>query len=310
MDLSFLIVSWNVRDLLRRALQSILAQTPNAAAPVEIIVVDNASQDGTTEMMGTEFPTVRLIANPENRGFTRGNNQALAAARGRYFFLLNPDAELLPGALSEIGRYMDAPENARVGILGPQLLYADRSIQSSRRRFPTFATALLESTRLQPWFPRNRVLAHYYMSDTSDEEVQDVDWVVGAAMVVRRALYQEIGGMDERFFMYSEELDWCARARTAGWRVVYFPGAQVLHHEAKSSGQVLAQRDIYFHSSKVQYWKKHHGALKGELLRWFLLGMFAYQWLEEGAKWSVGHKRALRAGRMRAYSRVLKSGLK
>lgn len=312
MDVSFLIVSWNVRELLRRALHSILAESSTLSPlTTEIIVVENGSHDGTPEMLRAEFPTVRVIANPDNRGFTGGNNQALAAATsGRYLFLLNPDTELVPGALRAMIEFMDAPENARVGILGPQLRYPDGSIQSSRRRFPTFATALLESTKLQQWFPRNRVLTRYYMGDTRDDAIQDADWVVGAAMLVRRAVYDQIGGLDERFFMYSEELDWCYRAKQAGWRVVYFPRAQVLHYEGKSSEQVVAQRDIYFHSSKVRYFKKHHGVLKGELLRWFLLSMFAYQWVEEGAKWLVGHKRGLRAERMKAYGQVINSGLK
>lgn len=320
LDISFLIVSWNVRELLRRALHSILADA-SAITPltIQIIVVDNASHDGTAEMLRAEFPSVRVIVNADNRGFTRGNNQALAAATardtsvaasGRYLFLLNPDTELVPGALRAMIEFMDAPENACVGILGPQLVYPDGSIQSSRRRFPTFATALLESTKLQQWLPRNGVLTRYYMGDTHKDDIQDVDWVVGAAMLVRRAVYDQIGGLDERFFMYSEELDWCYRAKQAGWRVVYFPRAQVRHYEGKSSEQVLAQRDIYFHSSKVRYFKKHHGVLKGELLRWFLLGMFAYQWLDEGAKWLMGHKRTLRAERVRAYGQVIKSGLK
>jgi GT2 family glycosyltransferase len=168
----------------------------------------------------------------------------------------------------------------------------------------------LESTRLQQWFPHNGVLERFYLRDTPDEMVQDVDWVVGAAMFVRRAVYEQIGGLDERFFMYSEELDWCRRAKQAGWRVVYFPPARVMHHEGKSSEQVMARRDILFHSSKVRYFKKHHGALRGEVLRWFLLGMFAFQTAEEGMKYLVGHKRALRATRVQAYRQVLASGLK
>lgn len=324
MDICFVIVSWNVRDLLRRALQSILTD----AAPFQyaIIVVDNASRDGTREMLAAEFPTVRVIANAENCGFTRANNQGMALAMGRagaaqpdsvptpepprYLFLLNPDTELYPGATRALLEYMDAPENARVGIVGPQLVYPDGSIQSSRRRLPTFATALLESTVLQRWFPHNRVLDRYYMRDTSDDAVQDAAWVVGAAMFVRAEVYAQTGGFDEQFFMYSEELDWCQRAGAAGWRVVYFPRARVKHYEARSSEQVRAERDIYFHSSKVRYFKKYHGAFQGELLRWFLLGTFVFQTAEEGLKYVLGHKRALRAERLRAYRRVLSSGLK
>ncbi len=314
MDVSFILVSWNVRELLKRAVQAICDDVADAGCAAEIIVVDNGSRDGTVEMLRSDFsrtesPRVRVMANTENAGFTRGNNQGLEIAQGSFLFLLNPDTEIQRGATRALLEYMDAPANARVGIAGPQLVYADGSPQSSRRRFPKFSTALLESTKLQQWFPRNRALTNYYLLDTSDSAVQDVDWVVGAAMFVRRAVYAQVGGLDERFFMYSEELDWCLRAKQAGWRVVYLPNARVLHYEGKSSEQVLAQRDIYFHSSKVRYFKKHHGAAQGELLRYFLLAMFAFQWLEEGAKFLLGHKRESRKARLNAYAQVLKSGL-
>lgn len=307
MDISINIVSWNVRDLLRNCLRSISLQTTGLVQETEIIVVDNASSDGTAEMLHGEFPDVRVIANSENVGFTRGNNQAFAVARGRYFFLLNPDTELRPNALANLIAYTDA--HPRIGILGPQLYYGDGSLQSSRRRFPTLATAFLESTKLQQWFPHSSVLTRYYMLDTRDDETQEVDWVNGSAMFVRRELYEQIGGFDEGFFMYSEELDWCYRAKQAGWQIVYLPTAQVTHWEAKSSDQAAALRDIYFHSSKVRFFRKYRGAFVAEILRAFLLLTFVYQMIEEGSKWLLGHKRALRAQRVKAYWRVLKSRL-
>lgn len=310
MDVSFIVVSWNVRELLARALRSALSALDRAALTGELIVVDNASTDGTLAMLSSEFPAARVIANPTNVGFTRANNQALAVSEGRCLFLLNPDAELEPGALSALIAYLDAPGNDRVGIVGPQLVYPDGALQSSRRRFPTFTTALLESTPLQDYFPHHPSLSRYHVRDTADDAVQDVDWVVGAAMLARRAVYDTIGGFDESFFMYSEELDWCRRAVAAGWRVVYFPRARVVHHEARSSGQALARRDIHFHSSKVRYFQKYHGRAQAELLRYFLLGMFVYRAGLEAAKYAVGHKRALRADRLRAYRQVLASGLR
>ncbi|MCX7838191.1 MAG: glycosyltransferase family 2 protein [Anaerolineae bacterium] len=320
MDISILIVSWNVRELLRRCLVSVASSqysvfsvqnslnTEHCPLNTEIIVVDNASSDGTVEMLRAEFPHVRVIANTDNVGFTRANNQALALAQGRYLFLLNPDTELHPNALQTLYDYAEAHPD--VGIIGPRLFYGDGTPQSSRRRFPTLATAFLESTKLQQWFPRNRVLTRYYILDTRDDETQEVDWVTGAAMFVRRAVYEQIGGLDEGFFMYSEELDWCYRAKRAGWRIVYLPTAQVIHHEGKSSEQVLAARDIHFHSSKVRFFRKHHGTFVAEILRAFLLAMFAYQIVEESLKWLLGHKRALRAARVKAYWQVLQSGLK
>jgi GT2 family glycosyltransferase len=321
MDISVIIVSWNVRELLKQCLRSVNSQhdsprseaerglTVNSSLSTEIIVVDNASSDGTVQMLRAEFPDTRVVANSQNLGFTRGNNQALALARGRYLFLLNPDTELFPNALANLTAYMDANASRRVGILGPKLCYGDGSLQSSRRRFPALATAFLESTILQQWFPRNRVLTRYYMLDTRDDATQDVDWVNGSAMFVRRELYEQVGGFDEQFFMYSEETDWCYRAKQAGWQVVYLPTAVVTHHEGKSSEQAIAQRDIYFHSSKIRYFKKYRGAFIAEILRAFLLLMFTFQMIVESLKWLLGHKRALRAQRVRAYAQVVRSGL-
>ncbi len=313
-DLSIVVVSWNVRDLLRRCLTSVLASghsrrdgqgpTPN----VEIIVVDNASSDGSAGMVHAEYPQVRLIANDDNRGFTAANNQGLALSRGRYLLLLNPDTEIVGDALATMVRYAD--QHPQVGALGPQLRYPDGSRQSSRRRFPTFATALVESTVVQEWWPDNDILRRYYVADTADDAIQPVDWLVGACLLVRRQAWEQVGPLDEGFFMYSEELDWCRRIKDAGWEVVYLPTATVVHHEGKSSAQVVPARHIYFQSSKVRYFRKHHGALQAEALRWFLLGTYVLQWVREGLKWVVGHKRPLRAERMKAYRQVLRSGLR
>ena len=301
--LSILLLSWNVRDLLRACLRSL----PLADPHVEIIVVDAASADGSTEMTRTEFPQITLIASDENLGYTRGNNLGLRAARGRYLLILNPDTEVVGDALKHMLDYMDAHPQA--GVLGPQLLYADRTIQSTRRRFPTLAAAFFESTWLQPLAPR-RWLDRYYARDLPDDAIAEVDWLVGAALMVRREAYEQVGGLDEGFFMYSEELDWCRRMKAAGWRVVYLPSAQIIHHEAKSSAQVPAATHIRFNTSKVRYFRKSHGALAAEVLRGFLLGSFACQLMLEWVKGLAGHKRELRAARVKAYWQVLKSGLR
>ncbi len=303
-DLTVIIVSWNVRDLLRRCLRSL--NLPRGT--FEVIVVDNASSDGSPEMVCTEFPHARLIRNDANRGFTAANNQGLGLGQGRTLLLLNPDTEVVGDALRTMVDYMDARPD--VGALGPQLRYPDGSLQSSRRRFPTLGTALVESTVVQEWWKDNRILRRYYMCDTPDDAIQAVDWVVGACLLVRREACEQAGRLDEGFFMYSEEMDWCRRIKDAGWEVVYLPTATVVHHEGKSSEQVVAERHIRFQTSKVRYFRKHHGSIHGEIVRWFLLLTYGYQWLREGAKWLVGHKRPLRAERVRAYSQVLRSGLR
>lgn len=302
-DLSIVILSWNVRDLLRQCLESVASGRPLSA---EIIVVDNASGDGSVEMVRAEFPAVRLIANQANRGYTGGNNDGIAAATGRYVMILNPDTRVLNDALAAMVAYADAHPD--VGVVGPQLLNPDGSVQSSRRRFPTLMTGLFESTWLQPLAPRD-VLRRYYVLDQPDDAIQEVDWLFGACFLVRRQVIQQVGVLDEGFFMYSEEMDWCRRIRQAGWKVVYLPEAQVIHYGGKSSDQVAAQRHIYFQTSKVRYFRKHHGALTAGVLRVALLTMYAGQLALEAAKGALGHKRALRRERVRAYWQVLRSGL-
>lgn len=330
-DLSIVIVNWNVRDLLRRCLASIAgsdtlfvegAQPPaqNAAGAerhwlAEVIVVDNASTDDSVSMLAEALPWVQVIANRQNLGFTKANNQGLAASRGRYVLFLNPDTEVTPQALGQMLAYAEA--HPEVGVLGPQLRYGDGAVQSSRRRFPTLATFFLESTVLQKRWPRNQSLDRYFVLDKPDDAISQVDWVVGACMLVRRAVLDAIGGFDEGFFMYSEELDLCHRAVDAGWQVVYYPRAVVTHHEGKSSEQVVAARHIRFHTSRVRYVRKYHGAAAAATVRTFLLLTFAFQWAEEGLKWLGGWvlpsqraKQAMRRERMTAYRQVLRSRLR
>ena len=302
-DISIIIVSWNVRERLRACLYSL----PEPGAGVETIVVDAASADGTPEMVRAEFPSVQLIASHDNLGYSRGNNLGLAQARGRYAFILNPDTELDDQTLPTLSAYLDA--HPQVGVLGPRLVLADHSVQASRRRFPTLTTALFESTWLAGRAPR-RVLAHYYAANLADDAPAEVDWLVGAALLVRRAVWEQVGVLDEGFFMYSEELDWQRRIKAAGWQIVYLPAAQVRHFEAQSSGQVPAATHIRFNTSKVRYFRKYHGALAGEFLRWYLLGQFAFQLELEWVKGALGHKRELRQARVAAYWAVLRSGLR
>jgi N-acetylglucosaminyl-diphospho-decaprenol L-rhamnosyltransferase len=381
-DLSVIIVSWNVRDLLRACLRSVRAspgvtlarcprdeeplsghrrpQSPSglivlpAAHPVseeagadtkgrggasppgvslpgwhpprnhansqraslpsvEVIVVDNASTDGSAAMVAAEFPWVRLVANSENRGFTGGNNQGLHLSQGCYVLFLNPDTEIVGDALSAMVSFMDV--HPEIGALGPQLRYADGRLQSSRRRFPTFGMALFESTPLAWHWPpaANPWARRYHMADVPlpipGEGAQAVDWVVGAALLARRTALDQVGGFDEGYFMYSEELDWCRRAASMGWRIVYFPAAQVIHHEGKSSEQVIAARHIRFQTSKIRYFRKFHGPVAAEALRITLLAAFSFEWIFEGSKWLLGSKRPLRRERLAAYGQLLCTGL-
>jgi GT2 family glycosyltransferase len=304
-DLSIIIVSWNVRELLRACLRSI--ERSGATVRTEIIVVDNASADGSAAMLAQGFPRVHVIANAANRGFPAANNQGIARSSGRYVMLLNPDTEVGDGALAAMVAYLDV--QPQVGVLGPQLVNPDGSVQSSRRRFPTFWTAVFEGTWLQRFAPPGLV-ERYTVRDRRDDAISEVDWVTGACLAVRREAFAQVGGLDEGFFMYSEELDWCKRIKVAGWKIVYFPGARVMHHEGKSSEQATPARHIHFQTSKVRYFRKHHGALAAALLRLFLLALYGQQLALEAAKAALGHKRPLRRQRVAAYWQVLRSGLK
>jgi hypothetical protein len=304
-DLSIIIVSWNVRELLAACLRSIAAGQGDLN--LEVIVVDSASADGTSELVGDQFPWVRLIARADNVGYARGNNLGLAAARGRAMMLLNPDTEIVGEALPRMLAFLDGrPE---IGVLGPQLLNPDGSIQSSRRRFPTLATGLFESTWLAPLAPR-RLLARYYMLDLPDDEIASVDWLTGACLLAPRAAVEAAGPLDEEYFMYSEELDWCRRIKAAGWRIVYFPEAQVIHHQGKSSEQAVTERHMNFQRAKLRYFRKYHRPGAVRLLRAVLLLNYAWQLGVESIKGILGHRRPLRWQRVRAYWQVLRTGLR
>ena len=303
-DLSIVILNWNVCDLLDRCLASLRSDR----YALEIIVVDNASRDDSVTMVRAKYPQVTVIANAENRGFAGGNNQGIAAARGRYVMVLNPDTEVLDDAPDRLVVYLD--EQADVGAIGPQLLNPDRSIQSSRRRFPTLTTAFFESTWLQSLAPRG-ILTQYYMDDVQSDHPHEVDWLNGACTVFRREVFDRVGVYDvENFFMYSEELDLCRRVKEAGWKIVYVPEAQVIHYVGQSSDQAVAARHIYFQTSKVHYFRKWHGAFQATCLRLFLLSQYAWQIGLESVKGVLGSKREVRQPAGRVYWQVIRTGLK
>ncbi len=321
-DLGIVVVSWNVREHLRRCLRSIDESLGGRRIIYRTIVVDNASHDGSAEMVRGEFPHVEIIANATNRGFAGGNNdgfralgllQPVGATRRvpRYVLLLNPDTEVAADALPRLLHYLD--RHADVIAVGPQLRYGDGSLQSSRRHFPSIGTLFWESTLLEQWWPGNPWARRYRMETRSPTGEQTVDWLVGAALLVRAAAIERSGGLDEGFFMYSEELEWQARLardhRREGGRIVYLAGAVVIHHEGRSSEQDLARRQINFNRSKLRYARMHWGAHVALVLRIFLLVCFMLQAAIEAGKWVLGHKRRMRAARVREYVQVLASGL-
>ena len=259
MDLSVCIVNWNTRDDLARCLAS-LPPAPNGWT-YEVWVVDNGSQDGSREMVATRFPAVHLLCNPANVGFSAANNQALRACQGRYALLLNPDTLVHDRALERLVGFLDRHPEA--GVVGVKLLNPDGSLQYSCRTFPTWGAVLFRGTPFGRLLPRNRATPSYLMQDWAHDEVREVDWVSGAGMALRRVLWEQIGLLDERFFMYCEDMDFCWRVRQAGGRVLYFPGAVVTHVIGRSSDQNLRAMIRAFHRSMYLFFEKHWGARYG-----------------------------------------------
>lgn len=258
MQFSVIIVSWNVRDLLRRALTSVLQEAKDAA--LEVFVVDNASRDGSAEMIRNDFPAVRLIANKENRGFAAACNQAIRESRGEYVLLLNPDTELRPGALQALARFLVSHPSA--GVVGGKILNPDGTIQPSVRRFPTLASQILILLKLHRVLPRLPALRRYFVSEFDYTRAQEVDQVMGAFFCVPSHLWNAVGLFDERFFVWFEEVDFCKRVRDAGFSVFYTPDAVVTHHGGRSFGQLSPlKRQWLFGRSLARYMKKHHGSL-------------------------------------------------
>jgi GT2 family glycosyltransferase len=305
-DLSVSVVSYRTPVLVERCLTALASQRPSLG--IDVTVVDNASNDGSAELVERQFPWVRLIRNARNVGFGAAHNQALRQARGRYWLILNSDAAPAPGALATLVGFLDA--NPQVAVAGPKLRYPDGSVQPSRRRFPTLATLFLESTQLQRISPDNAQLRRYYVQDCSDDEPQDVDWLVGACLCARAAAAQQVGLLDERFFMYSEELDWCRRFRAAGWRVSYVPSAEVVHLEGASSRLDLAARDRLFQASKLEYAAKWHGALVAQALRAYLVLEYLVRGLEEALKLTLRSRVRERRARLRVIGSGLRSALR
>lgn len=308
MDLSIIIVSWNVSGMLADCIKSIeysLARSSKSIS-AEIIVVDSASTDNTVELIRSQFPDVKMIAEKDNVGFTRGNNIGFSTAKGRHLLLLNPDTFILDNAIEEMIDYLD--NNPDVGIVGPHTLNTDGTHQSTRRRFPTPQLAFFESTWLQPYAP-GRLMENYYVADAPDNATVDVDWVQGSALMARHEVYKQLGGLDEGYVMYCEEMDWCRRARSAGWRVVYLGTSQIIHHGGKSSEQSGARKHILFQQSKIRYFRLYHGKAFASILRIFLLANYGWQIVIEGLKALLGLKRPLRRERIRIYWQVLRSGL-
>ncbi len=255
---SVVIVSFNTRDTTLRCLRTLETDVRAWGESVETFVVDNASHDGSAAAIRAEFPKVHLIESAINEGFGPANNRAFDRAAGQFLFLLNSDAFVHAGALATLVAFLRAPENAGYGAVGPRLLNEDGSLQASCWKFPSPARAWLEAGGLTRLFPSSSPLGDYYR--WAHDEARAVDFVIGAALLVRREVFEEVGGFDPDFFLYAEETDWQKRMLNAGWRVAFCPDALVTHLGGASGAGDAPKTSLLFWQGQERFMRKHFGA--------------------------------------------------
>jgi N-acetylglucosaminyl-diphospho-decaprenol L-rhamnosyltransferase len=258
---TIVIVSYNCRE----ALQTCLVKLNAEGDTPPIIVVDNASTDGTVAMIAADFPTVRLIRNAENHGFAAACNQGIRACVSDFILLLNPDTLLKRAALQKLTDTMRGQPN--VGACGPRVLNTDGSLQPSCRRFPTLGAMICDELGLGRLFPHSRRLARYRMSGWQHNETRDVDQVMGSCVLLRRMALEHVGLLDERFFLYFEEVDLCKRLRQSGWRVVFVADATVTHLGGECSKTDPRNALGHRYSSLFAFYRKHYSKWQLPVLR-------------------------------------------
>ncbi len=253
MTLSIIIVNWNTEHLLDECLASIYQETKDI--DFEIFVVDNASSDSSARTIREKYPAVRLIENKENRGFAAANNQAIKQASGKYILLLNPDTVVLNSALPKAIKVLEA--NPNVGILGAKTYNKDMSQQKTIRKNPALATQLIFPRKMKQIFPNWKALKDYYKNDFNYGAESFVEQIQGSFMLVKKEIFQKIGLLDEKFFIWFEEVDFCLRARRAGYKIIYSPEASIIHYGGVSFAQIftLKKQELYARSMLYYFWK-------------------------------------------------------
>jgi GT2 family glycosyltransferase len=263
LDLSVIVVNWNTRDMLSRCLASIYTYPPGSE--FEVLVVDNASSDGSAQMVQERFPQVRSIQNRENLGFARANNLAIRESRGRYVLLLNSDTEVLSGALQYLLDFIE--KHTEAGAIGPKVLNPDLTLQSSCNPMPTLGRELWHLMHLDHLWPRS-----IYREENWDATVAHaVEVIQGNCLLIRRKALSDVGVLDEAFFMFTEEVDLCYRLLQRGWSVYWVPMARIVHYGGQSTRQALKEMFIELHRSKVVFFRKTRGAWGSVVYKLILL---------------------------------------
>lgn len=295
-DVSVIIVSYNTLDFLRDCLASLASESKHLS--IETFVVDNASSDESVAMVRRDFPGVRLIANERNVGFARANNAAMRRASGRFILLLNPDTKPLPGSVREMTRFLDA--NPQAGYCGPTLLNGDGTHQPSARRFPTILSSAFSLSGLAERRSESRHCTNAHSGRPSNRPHR-ADWLSGACLMVRREAVTDVGMLDEGFFMYFEETDWCRRMTAAGWQGWFVPVAHVVHW----GGQSVVRTDnkdlfsgdhpVHWVTSSRRYMRRYHGALGTALSELTQVLLYLVIWARHVRRRSVPSSRRARA---------------
>jgi hypothetical protein len=267
MDLSFIIVNWNAKKYLLQCIGSIIDSHPSFS--YEIIVVDNASSDGSPEMVKGQFPDVLVVCNNNNLGFARANNIGIRKAQGKFLCLVNSDVVVSKGCLEKMIAFMQS--QPLIGMMGPQVIGINGAVQRSCMKHPTLLNMFARAIALDSIFPKLTLMGNQLMTNWKHDILRRVDIINGCFWLIRRQALEGVGLLDEQFFMYGEDMDWCKRFWDAHWEIVFYPDAQVVHYGGASSANSPIKFYVEMHRASLKYWNKHHGKVSSLIYRLVLL---------------------------------------
>lgn len=256
-DVSIIIVAWNVRQLLYDCLKSVYDHTEGI--DFEVVYVDNASEDGSVEMVKEQFPKVGIIENNENEGFIKANNQAIKVAEGRYVLLLNSDTIVLDNAIAKTVKFAD--EHPETAVVGCKILNSDGTLQRACFMYPSLLNMFLSATYLYKIFPKSKFFGREYMTWWNYDDVREVETICGCFSLVRNEVIKQVGLMDECYFLYSDDTDWCYRFRKNGWKIMFTSSAQIIHYGGQNTKQMARKFRWQLEGSRLIFMKIHRGKL-------------------------------------------------
>lgn len=287
-EVSVLIISWNTRDLLAACLESLRRSNPVCVR--EIIVVDNASADGSPEMVQHRFPEVRLICAGSNIGFAKGNNLAMRHAIGSIFALVNSDALVHPGCIETLATYLE--QHPEVGLVGPRVIGGDGLLQRTCRHLPGIWNTLCRALALDRAFGGRGIFSGYEVSPARHEVLHETEVLSGCFCLARRSAVEQVGGLDEQFFFYGEDIDWCRRFRDAGWKMMFVPQATATHFGGGSTSKAPLRYSIEILKATLKYWRKYHGVAGQAVCHGLLVLHHGLRLLTRSAKRALGRGRS------------------